>query len=197
MRGTNSSKIFNEVIYLTRQDVIEFLHDNYNCRKGDMKNIKDMISVGKKVGYIINKDGIDNYSMREIGVIVDFTKPLKIYRELPQLSKSKYYNGVPLTLFTDWNYIGIGFNPELWCYLMNKRDGDIIHFDEIIHSDTYRCNNYEDIIDNFDALSWFGYIREKDDCIEMYAYPQQYEDKFSWEYFDKKVKRMAPYKFEK
>jgi hypothetical protein len=55
---------------------------------------------------------------------------------------------------------------------MNKRDGDIIHFDEIIHSDTYRCNNYEDIIDNFDALSWFGYIREKDDCIEMYAYPQ-------------------------
>jgi hypothetical protein len=83
MRGTNSSKIFNEVIYLTRQDVIEFLHDNYNCRKGDMKNIKDMINVGKKVGYIINKDGIDNYSMREIGVIVDFTKPLKIYRELP------------------------------------------------------------------------------------------------------------------
>ena len=182
---------------MTRKEVIDFLHNNCDCRKGDMKNIKDMISIGKKAGYIISKEGVDNYSMYELGVIVDFTKPLKIYRELPQLSKSKYYNGVPVSMFSDWNYIGVGFNPELWCYLMNKNDGDIIRFDEIIHCDTYRCETYEDIIDSFDKLVWFGYVKEKEDCIEMYAYPRQYEEKFSWEYFDKKVKRMAPYKFVK
>ena len=161
-----------------------------------MKNIKDMINIGKKVGYTIIKNGVDNYTMCENGVIVDFTKPLKIYRELQPLKSSKAYNGVPISLFYDSGYLCSGFNCELWCYLMNKKDNDIIHFDDIINEEIEYCDTYDKIVYNFDLLSQFGYVRETDEYIEIYAYPIQSDMKFSWEYYSKDLNRMAPYKFE-
>ena len=137
-----------------------------------MKNIKDMTDVAYKVGYTIKKNGVDDYTLQENGVITDFTKPLQIRRDLPDLASNKMYNGVPLSLISDYIYCGGGeFNPELWCYLMNKKDGDSIRFGEILNLNMLWCKNISDIVNNFDSLVYLGFLKDKEDYIEVYAYP--------------------------
>lgn len=131
---------------MKRQEVVDFLHKNYHCQKGKVKTINSLIEGAKYFGYRLVKNGVDDYSLYENGVIVDFTKPLKIKREIPDLAKNKAYNGVPLVLFTNWNYIGAGFNLELWCYIMNKKDNDYISFDEIKSLEVEYCESDEKIV---------------------------------------------------
>ena len=180
-------------IKMKRQEVIDFLHKNYHCRKGKVKTIKELTEGAKYFGYKLIKNGVDNYDLYENGVIIDFTKPLKIKREIPDLAKNKAYNGVPLILFLDWMYVGAGFNPELWCYIMNKKDNDYISFEEIKNLEIMNCKSNEKIVRQFDYLAHFGYIKEKEDCIEFYAYPSPERLEVPTKMLDCEVERQAPY----
>lgn len=177
---------------MLRQDVIEFLNKEYNCKKGDMKTIKALFEQAKGAGYELVKNGPDNYELVENGVIVDFSKPLMIRRELPHLAASQAYNGVPVSLLLDWDAQNKGFNPELWCYLMNKNDGDQIRFDEIVNLHINNCDSYEKIVRAFDSMCFMGYMKDKRDCIECYAYPIIDHPEGPYMYMMGYLKRKAP-----
>ena len=48
---------------MTRQEVVNFLADNYDIRKKDMTTIKEIIFEAKCVGYDVIKKGVDNYEV--------------------------------------------------------------------------------------------------------------------------------------
>lgn len=183
---------------MTRQEVIDFLHDKMECRKTDMRSIKGMIEQANKMNYNVIKNGIDDYDLVELGVITDFTKPLKVNRKLPDLAPNKTYGGVPVALFFNdiCNPMSYqGFNYELWCLLMNKNDGDFIRFDEIINLKTDRCETYDRIVRALDFLSWLGFLKEYDTCLEIKAYPSDTHPQMPWQYIMDEIKRQAPYKY--
>lgn len=158
---------------MTRKEVIDFLHDKCECKKGNMKNINNMIQVAKELGLKVTKNGPDDYDLREACLIDDFKKPLKMFRELPEdIPIHKAYSGVPLSLMCDWQYFCGEFNPELYCYLMNKQNGECIDFNEILILKVENCDSIEDIVRYFDYLTYLGYIVNKEDVIECYAYPR-------------------------
>lgn len=180
---------------MTRKEIIEFLNEEYGCRKTDMKTIKEMSEVALSVGYEVIKNGVEDYELHEVGVIIDFTKPLKINRDIPALANNKMYNGVPISLICEMSYF-LSFNNELWCYLMNKKDGDIIHFDEILNANTLWCKSNESIVKNLDVLTYLGFMKEKKDCIEVYAYPITGNPAGPYKYRNNETtKRFAPFKF--
>lgn len=180
---------------MTRKEIVDFLHEEYDCQKTKMKTIKDMTNVAYSVGYTVIKNGVEDYDLCETGVIVDFTKPLRINREMPALANNKMYNGVPLSLMINFSYY-LEFNAELWCYLMNKKNGDIIRFDEILDGQTQWCKSNLDIVKNFDVLTYLGFMKEKENYIEVYAYPLKDVPQGPYKYrMNETVKRFAPYKF--
>ena len=75
------------------QETIDFLHKEFHCKKTSMKTIKDMMNIADTCGYTVIKNGVEDYSLCEKGVVTDFTKPLKINRETPALANNKMYNG--------------------------------------------------------------------------------------------------------
>lgn len=179
---------------MTKKEIINFLHNYYQVKKTKIKTIKDMIKIADQFGYVIVKNKPDNYTMYEKGVIVHFNKPLKINRELPKLAASQMYNGVPLSLIVEQSCF-LSFNVELWCYLMNKNDGEFIDLNEIKNLKISWCENKEKIVRNFDNLVYLGYLREKENCIECYAYPLQDKIIPPNTYFDYEF-RLAPAIFE-
>lgn len=182
---------------MTREEVRDFLHENFQCKKTNMKTIKGIEAMANACNYkLVKKYGEDDYQLFENGIIVDFTKPLRINRELPKdLLPTKAYNGVPIDILVE-NYMWSNVNVELWSYLMNKKDGDIISFDEILHYKTSGCKDYPDIVFYFDYLTSFGYMKEEKDCIEIFAYPLK-DTKYVNKYPLGDIERQAPYKFEK
>lgn len=81
---------------MKRNEIIDFLHENYNVKKGELKSIKTIIEAAKKEKYTVKKNGVDNFIIYETDAIQDFTKPLKIVRDIPNLPKTECYNGVPI-----------------------------------------------------------------------------------------------------
>ena len=81
---------------MNRNEIIDFLHDKCRVRKGDLRSIKAIIAAAKEEGYTVEKDGIDNFIIYETDAIKDFTKPLRIIRDIPNLPKTECYNGVPI-----------------------------------------------------------------------------------------------------
>lgn len=149
---------------MTREEVVNFLCDKCNCYKKDVKTINLMIEAGRENGYLIIKKGVDNYDIRETCAITDFTKPLKVYRNIPLLAPTECYNGVPIGIFYNLDYFMTRFNYKLWCYLANKNDNDYIYFSEFDEKPI-------ELAKDFDYLVSLGYLREKDDCLEFYLYP--------------------------
>lgn len=149
---------------MTREDVVNFLCDKCNCYKKDIKTINLMIEAGKECGYLIIKNGVDNYDIREMCAITDFTKPLKVCRDIPPLAPTECYNGVPLGMFYNVNHFTTRFNYKLWCYLANKNDGSFIYFNDFDEEP-------EELAKDFDCLVSLGYLREKNDYLEFYLYP--------------------------
>lgn len=163
-----------------------------------MRTVKDIEQIAEKEHYQVIKNSPDNYDLYETGAVLDFTKPIKINREIPPLASHKAYNGVPLYLFTYTFAYYINF--ELWCYVMNKKDGDYIHFNDILNTDIQYCKDIEDIVFNFDLLVHHGYLRERKDCLEFYAYPIKDGIQLPLDYIfqqecNKKVSRLAPFKY--
>lgn len=182
---------------MTRKEIINFLHDTYGCKKTAMKTIAGLKECADSVGYVVIKKGVEDFDFWEKGVIIDFTKPLRIHRDLPALSTTKMYNGVPVGIIIDQMNVGLAvFNPDLWCYIMNKKDGDIIHFDEIISLKAYGCKDYENILDWFDEMTYCGFIRETEETIDFYAYPRETIKSQPDRYMVNR-KRFAPYNFVK
>ena len=185
-------KIIQEV-NMTRQEVIEFFYKNFTCKKSDMRTIKDLQELADKKAYRLIKNGPDDYNLREKYAICNFTKPIKICRDIPPLAPWKCYNGVPVSLFTD-SYEHI--SGDIWCYMMNKNDGDIIHFNDFINNNIERCNNIDDVVYAFDWMTNLGFLREQDNYIVFYAYPLNEAGCYiPSQYFDKRIPRMAPYTY--
>ena len=180
---------------MTRKEIIEFLNFEYDCKKSDMKTIKGMIQEADRYGYNIIKNGVDDFDLREKGVVIDFTKPLKINRSVPELASNKMYNGVPVSMLSTLE-LTMNFNSELWCYLMNKNDNDVIHFNEILQLKTKWCHDFDEIVRNFDSLAFLGFIREKEDYIECYAYPLRDNIQGPYNYItNKNNTRFAPFNY--
>lgn len=177
---------------MTRQEIINFLNKEYSCKKTEMKTIKALMDAAKSVGYELVKNGVDNYELVENGVIVDFSQPLVIKRDIPHLAANQAYNGVPVGLLIDWDAQNKGFKPELWCYLMNKKDGDQIRFNEIINLGINGCDDYESIVRAFDCLCFMGYMKQKQGYIECYAYPIIDHPEGPYMYMMGYLKRKAP-----
>lgn len=149
---------------MTRNEVVKFLNEECNCLKKELSTIKDMISAGKECGYTIIKKGVDEFSIFETCAITDFRKPLLIHREMPSLPNTEAYNGVPVALLLDQLWMGGDyFDSEVWCYLANCEDGDIISSEFL---DDPRN------IKGFDVMSAGGFIQETETNIEFYLYPQ-------------------------
>lgn len=55
--------------------------------------------------------------------------------------------------------------------MMNKNDGDIIHFNDFINNNIERCNDIDDVVYAFDWMTNLGFLREQDNYIVFYAYP--------------------------
>ena len=181
---------------MTKQEIVNYFHDTFNSRKTDMRTIRGLMEVADKIGYKIVKNGVDDFQLYEKDFIVNFTKPLYLDRRLPSLSPTKMYNGVPVELLQEYVYYGSYFNSELWCYLMNKKDGDFIHFDEIISLGTDGCKDVDSIVKNFDMLAHFGWARETDYNITIYAYPLSGSCNSPFKYIgSNEFKRFAPYKY--
>lgn len=150
---------------MTRAEIVNFLSTNTNCFKKDLTTIKDIIANARKEGYLVIKRGIDNYEIRESCAITDFTKPLKIIRDVPIDSEFEVYNKVPLAQVAEDVYFG-ALDIGLYCYLCNKNTGDNISFIDLEGS-------VERIAKNFDLMTSLGYLYEQEDCIEFYVYPNE------------------------
>ena len=177
---------------MTRKDVVSLLSEQLYCRKSALSTIKAIIEAGKKCGYDIVKKGIDEFEVCEIGIVRDFTKPLRFHRQIPALASTQSYNNVPIMrLFSDvWagGYVPI----EAWCFIANKKDGDILHFDEL------NCigETIEEKVKDLDALTALGYLEETENYLEFYLYPQSRK---KINYMENSISivstRFAPYKY--
>lgn len=181
---------------MTKIEIVDFLDKNYCCARTAMKSIKGMIEVAAQQGYQVIKNGVDDFELRENGVIVDFTKPLRFHREMPELASHKGYNGVPIALLGDRMWKG-GINLELWTYLMNKKDNDVLHFDRILDTEIMCCEDYDSIVRQFDSLMFHGFVRETEHHIEVYIYPQCNDMKLPYSVMNHDLPRFASYKFNK
>ena len=132
---------------MNRNEIIDFLHDKCRVRKGDLRSIKAIIAAAKEEGYTVEKDGIDNFIIYETDAIKDFTKPLRIIRDIPNLPKTECYNGVPIMQLIEIIYHGCCFDYNAWCYLANKQSGEYINF-----SDFGKEEDQVDIAKGFETL---------------------------------------------
>lgn len=154
-----------------------------------MSTIKDIIEKSKQYGYLITKEGVDKYSIVETYGIQDFTKPLRIHREIPKLAKTECYNGVPIGLFASYDYAYQCYDYKPWCYLANKQDGDYIYFNELLSE----YDNEEQIALAFDFLRWYGFIKENDNYLDFYFYP--IKEDFGRLLTNQKHPRLTPLKY--
>lgn len=175
---------------MTRKEIVDFLHEECSIYKKDLSTIKDIIEIGSQKGFNIIKNGIDDYELQYKCVIKDFTKPLKIYRDLPDDSNNfNTYNGVYIKRLIDAIWSGGYFNEDIWCYLANKNDGDFILFEDFDDSP-------EKIAYCFDMMSAMSYIHETDNFIEFYLYGcYMGESKWCRYYLNHPENRLTPLKY--
>ena len=56
-------------------------------------------------------------------------------------------------------------NENLENFVANKNDGDFIYFNDFNEDEI-------ELAKGFDCLVWLGHLKEKEDCLEFYLYPQ-------------------------
>lgn len=162
---------------MNRNEIINLLHDKFYIRKGDLTSVKKIIEAAKEKGFIVEKQGVDNFSIYEEVAIRDFTKPLRIVRGIPNLQCFECYNGVPIHQLVDQRLNGGWFNYSAWCYLANKQDGEYINFADF--SDETPVETAK----RFDSLKHAGYIEETDKEIIFYIYAQSsLRARCTWDY---------------
>lgn len=168
---------------MTRQEVVNFLANEYDIKKKDITTIKEIISVAKEIGYDVIKKGVDSYEIYENCAIRDFTKPLIIHREIPDDKKDVCYNNVPIIDIYAITVMRTGeFSMEIYYDLMvNKKDGDTL----TIKNDYW--------IQYYDFMHALGYLKETDDAIEAYvcSIDTDYK-KIPYKYRKGMIKRMTP-----
>lgn len=174
---------------MNRNEIIDFLHNKCLVRKGELRSIKAIMAAAKEEGYTVEKDGVDNFIIYETDAIKDFTKPLRIIRDIPNLSKTECYNGVPIIQLVDYIYWGGCFSYTAWCYLANKQDGEYINF-----SDFGKEKDKIEIAKMFEVLKSHGHLEETETELVFYLYSQKsIHGKFPCYYFDNdKNLRLAP-----
>ena len=162
---------------MNRNEIINLLHDKFYIRKGELTSIKKIIEAAKEKGLIVEKQGVDNFLVYEESAIRDFTKPLKIIRDIPNLQYFECYNGVPIHQLVNQRLNGGWFSYTVWCYLANKQDGDYINFTDFNNEAPVQ------IAKAFDSLKHAGYIEETDKEIIFYIYAQSnLRTRCTWDY---------------
>lgn len=156
---------------MTIKEIKDILHDYYLYRKSDLRTIKSVIEAIEKEGYVIVKNGVDDYSLEEKGFIKDFTKPIKVYENTPELADHIQYKGIPMAQLVDF-FIYACDVPKLWCYLANNNE-NVIHFDKMIELEI--AKNYDSLIYFLDCFTVEGILAEKEDHIAFYIYPMKIE----------------------
>jgi hypothetical protein len=164
---------------MTQKEIVQILHDKYGYKKTPLRNMKIITEVAEREGYVLYKRGVDNYDLIKKDYIMDFTKPLKFFREIPELATTEKYNGVPLGYIMELFYYG-DLDYKIWCYIMNKKDGDVLRFKEIADLGWKDCDN---VLLELDIMTYYGFLREKTDHLEVYTYPigeklARYEERY-------------------
>lgn len=168
---------------MNRNEIVDFFNENYGIRKKDLGSLEKIYDVANNLKYKIEKIDKDNFILEEFGIIKDFSKPVKIIREVTDRDGG-CYNGVPLGEICNKSLNAMGdFNVYLYCKLINMNDGDIIDL-----NDGFSIRSY-------DLLQHYRYIYEKDDCIEIYvsafSNKNPEKEKMPYKYFNGQVKRLA------
>lgn len=165
---------------MNRNEIIDFLHETCKVRKGDLRSIKAIIAAAKEERYTVEKDGVDNFIIYETDAIQDFTKPLRIVRNIPNLPKTECYNGVPVAQLIGSICYGGCFNYSTWCYLANKQDGEYINF-----SDFGKEEDKIAIAKSFEILKVHGHLEETETELVFYVYGQNSVfGRYPYHYFD-------------
>lgn len=165
---------------MNRNEIIDFLHETCKVRKGDLRSVKAIIAAAKEERYTVEKDGVDNFIIYETDAIQDFTKPLRIVRNIPNLPKTECYNGVPVAQLIGSICYGGCFNYSAWCYLANKQDGEYINF-----SDFGKEEDKIAIAKSFEILKMHGHLEETETELVFYLYGQNsIYGKYPYRYFD-------------
>lgn len=154
---------------MTLNEVKNFLNQNCRYRKSDMRSIKNITEMAKECMLTLTKNGTDDYSLSEDFAIKDFHKPLIIDRT-PRFANNKEFtvNGLNVVSFI-YDYMNKQFNPRLWCYLANKKDGDTIDFDYYLTN--HWTQSASCLAQEFDDLVLNGYLEETDNNIIFHLEP--------------------------
>ena len=154
---------------MTLNEVKNFLNQNCHYRKSDMRSIKNIAEMAKECMLTLTKNNTDDYSLSENFAIKDFRKPLIIDRTIRFTNNKEFVvNDINIISFIS-DCMNKQFNPRLWCYLANKKDGDIIDFD--YYFDNHWVLSPELLAQEFDDLVLDGYLEETDKNIIFHFEP--------------------------
>lgn len=144
---------------LNKVELIEFFHDNYEVRKGDLSTFKKIAEVAEELHYDLIKNGVDNFTLQEKSAILDTTKPLKMIRDIPSTSPFDSYKGLSRKCIV---------NDPVWFYLANQEDNKVISITFLAESLGEDVNT---ILWRLDRMSNDGYLIETKDNLEFHFYP--------------------------
>lgn len=170
---------------MNKNELIDFFHQHFYCRKGDLNTIKKIAETADEKGYKLVKLGVDNYELHEKCVVVDFTKPLRFVRELPSNSVFDSYKGLSREHIS---------SCPVWFYIINQEEGKILSLEFLAES---LNRTIPEIVYSLDRMSNEGQLVETDKNLEFHFYPVKLseEDKLPYLYESHRIPRQAPYKY--
>lgn len=178
---------------MTRNEIVDFLHEVFNYRKGELTSIKSIVECAAKEGYIVEKIDKDEFSIKERCAISDFTKPFMIDRAMPDnMTDWELCNGVPIAHIVAEVWYGGYFAHGLWCYMSNQIDNYHLKVEQIVPN---IYETIEDLVKSFDAMTSLGYFEETEDYIIFHMYPKRISGRFPQKYVNGEIGRFAPIKY--
>lgn len=156
---------------MKKQEIIEMFHKADCVSKTHIQSLDLLEKYCVERGYELIKEGRGDYRLREFEAVEDWTKPIKFVYEDFGEDKFNECNGVPIELIAVLaNETNGFFDPRVYTYLLNHKDGGIVDFGPAIAK--YGHNNW--IID-LDILAAYGVIEEDYDSIWIHNYFQRFE----------------------
>lgn len=170
---------------MTKNELIDFFHQHFYCRKGDLNTIKKIGETADEKGYKLVKLGVDNYELHEKCAILDFTKPLRFVRELPSNSVFDSYKGLSREHIS---------SCPIWFYIVNQEEGKILSLEFLAES---LNKTISEVIWSLDFMSISGQLIETEKYLEFHFYPikRNKEEMPPYLYISQELPRQAPYNY--
>ena len=179
---------------MTRNEIVNFLYEEFSYRKKDLSSIKGIIECAYTSGYIVEKIGKDEFSIRERYAIQDLTKPFIIDRTMPKdKNEWDFYNDVPITYIVSEIWFGGFFDYNLWSYMSNQQDNYYLKMEQFVpeHYDTI-----EEFIISLDVMTALGHFEETEENIIFHMYPKKFiSGNYCQKYVNKEIGRFTPIKY--